>query len=136
MRIINIRSITFELDEQFRLHREEEERYHSLWDHLNQLSKALLSPNLEESLSAFLQTGLDLTGSSFLCIYQASSQNPSLKRIALAGTDHAFPDEISGQDFSYLQSPNVWVKGKRAIISLHRLAHCLEYILLCLCSHR
>jgi PAS domain S-box-containing protein len=115
--------ITFELDEQFRLHRKEEERFHLLWDHLNQLSRAFLSANLDESLSMFLQTGLDLTGASFLCIYQASSQNPSLKRVALAGTDHAFPDEISGQDFSYLQSPNVWVKGKRAIISLHRLAH-------------
>ena len=115
--------ITFELDEQFRLQREEEERYHSLWDHLNQLSRAFLSADLEESLSAFLQTGLDLTGATFLCIYQASSQNPSLKRVALAGSDHALPDEISGQDFSYLQSPNVWVKGKRAIISLHRLAH-------------
>jgi PAS domain S-box-containing protein len=115
--------ITFELDEQFRLLREEEERYHSLWDHLNQLSKALLSINLEESLSTFLQTGLGLTGASFLCIYQANSQNPTLKRIALAGTDHALPEEISGQDFSYLQSPNLWVKGKRAIISLHRLAH-------------
>ena len=115
--------ITFELDEQFRLHREEEERYHSLWDHLNQLSKALLSTDLENSLSLLLQTGLDLTGSSFLCIYQLSSQHPSLHRIALAGSDHAFPDEITGQDFSYLQSPVLWVKGKRAIISLHRLAH-------------
>lgn len=115
--------ITFELDEQFRLHLEEEERYRTLWDHLNQLSKALLSSNLDQSLVAFLQTGLELTGASFLCIYQANSQSPSLKRIALAGTDHAFPEEISGQDFSYLQSPMVWVRGRRAIISLHRLAH-------------
>jgi PAS domain S-box-containing protein len=115
--------VTFELDEQFRLHREEEDRYHSLWDHLNQLSKALLSPDLEKALSLFLQTGLNLTGSSLLSIYQLSSQNPSLQRIALAGTDHAFPEEITGQDFSSLQSPVLWVKGKRAIISLHRLAH-------------
>ena len=35
----------------------------------------------------------------------------------------SFPEEISDQDFSYLQSPVLWVKGKRAIISLHRLAH-------------
>ncbi len=115
--------ITFELDEQYRSHREEEERYHSLWDHLNQLSKALLSTNLEEALTQFLRTGLDLTGSAFLCIYQASSQHPSLKRISTSGIDHAFPEEISGEDFSYLQSPIMWVKGKRAIISLHRLAH-------------
>lgn len=115
--------ITFELDEQFRLHREEEERYHSLWEHLNRLSKSLLLADLEPSLGLFLQTGLELTGSSFLCIYQANSQSPSLKRIALAGTDHEFPDDISGQDFAYLQSPMIWMKGKRAIISLHRLAH-------------
>jgi PAS domain S-box-containing protein len=115
--------ITFELDEQFRLHREEEERYHSLWDHLNQLSRALLSPDLEKSLALILQAGLDLTGSSLLCIYQVGSQNPSLQRIAMAGTDHTFPEEITGQDFSHLQAPVLWVKGKRAIISLHRLAH-------------
>lgn len=115
--------ITFELDEQFRLHRQEEERHLSLWDHLNQLSKAVLSTDLEKSLSLILQVGLDLTGSSTLYIYQISSQNPSLQRIASAGTDHSFPEEITGQDFSYLQSPFLWVKGKRAVISLHRLAH-------------
>ncbi len=115
--------ITFELDEQYRLHMEEEERYHSLWDHLNQLSKASLASNLIHGLSSLLLTGMDLTGSSHLSIYQLDSQSPSLHRIAQVGTDHAFPDEISGQDFSYLQTPVLWVKGKRAIISLHRLAH-------------
>jgi two-component system, NtrC family, sensor histidine kinase AtoS len=115
--------ISFELDEQYRLHREEEERYHALWDHLNQLSKALLSTDLDASLSTLLKTSLELTGACSLSIYQANSQNPSLKRIALAGIDPAFPDEISGQDFSYLQSPMTWVRGKRAIINLHRLAH-------------
>jgi len=114
--------VTFELDEQYRLHREEEERYRSLWDQLNQLSIALLSPNLDDSLSLILNAGINLTGSSLLSIYQLNSQSPSLQRIALAGTDHTFPEEITGQDFSYLQSPVLWVKGKRAIISLHRLA--------------
>jgi PAS domain S-box-containing protein len=114
--------ITFELDEQFRLRRQEEERYHSLWDHLNQLSKSVLSTDLDKSLSLILEVGLDLTGSSLLSIYQVSSQSPSLQRVASAGTDHAFPEDISGQDFSYLQSPVLWMKGKRAIISLHRLA--------------
>ncbi len=115
--------ITFELDEQYRLRREEEERYHSLWDHLNQISKALLSSSLDDSLSWILQTGLELTGASYLCVYQASSQSPSLKRIAAAGANHTFPEDISGQDFSYLQSPMIWVRGRRAIISLHRMAH-------------
>lgn len=115
--------VTFELDEQFRLQREEEKRYHSLWDQLNQLSKALLSPDLETALSDFLQTGLDLTGSSLLSIYQLSSQNPSLQRIAVAGSNHAFPDEITGQEFASLQAPALWVKGKRAIVSLLRQAH-------------
>jgi two-component system sensor histidine kinase AtoS len=115
--------ITFELDEHHRLHKEEEERYHSLWDHLNQLSRALLSPDIDQSLSSLLQTGVHLTGASQLSIYQLSSQDPSLHRIALAGTDHSFPETISGQDFAALQSPILWVKGKRAIISLHRLAH-------------
>jgi PAS domain S-box-containing protein len=115
--------ITFELDEQLRLLKEEEERYHLLWDHLNQISKALLSPQVEQALSSLLQTSLELTGASQLSIYQLSSQSPSLHRIALVGSDHAFPDDISGQDFSYLQSPFLWVKGKRAMINLHRLAH-------------
>jgi PAS domain S-box-containing protein len=115
--------ITFELDEQLRLLKEQEEHYHSLWDHLNQISKALLSSEVDQALSSLLQTGLALTGASQLSIYQLSSRSPSLHRIALAGSDHDFPDEISGQDFSYLQSPFLWIKGKRAIINLHRLAH-------------
>ncbi|NJD59074.1 MAG: PAS domain-containing protein [Anaerolineae bacterium] len=115
--------ISFELDEQYRLLREEEERYHALWDHLNELSRALLSPNLDESLNSLLQTSLALTGACSLSIYQANSQNPSLQRITLTGSDPAFPDEISGQDFAHLQSPMIWVRGRRAIINLHRLAH-------------
>jgi PAS domain S-box-containing protein len=119
--------ITFELDEQVRLHKQEEERYHSLWDHLNQLSKAVLSNELDQSLALILNTGLQLTGSSILSIYQINSQNPNLRLIASAGTEHDFPDEISGQDFSYLQSPFLWIKGKRAVISLHRLAHASNF---------
>lgn len=115
--------ITFELDEQLRMLREEEERYHSLWDHLNQLSRVVVSTDLEKSLPMLLQVGLELTGSSTICIYQMSGNGPSLQRIISAGTDHTFPEEITGQDFSALQAPVLWVKGKRAIISLHRLAY-------------
>jgi PAS domain S-box-containing protein len=115
--------ITFELDEQYRLHKQEEERYRSLWDHLNQLSKAVLSTELEKSLSLILAVGRELTGASTLFIYQINSQNPNLRKITSAGADHNFPDEITAQDFSYLQSPFLWIKGKRAVISLHRLAH-------------
>jgi len=115
--------ITFELDEQFRLLKEEEQRYHSLWDHLNQISTAMLTTDVDQSLCSLLQTGMELTGASQLSIYLLCSQNPSLHRIALVGSDHAFPEDISGQDFSYLQAPFLWIKGKRAIIDLHRLAH-------------
>ena len=115
--------ITFELDERIRLHKEEEEQNRALWDHLNQLSRALISPDLEKSLSLVLQASQALTGASLLCIYQVSSNRPSLQRIAFMGTDSNFPEEISDQDFSHLQTPVLWTKGKRAIINLHRLAH-------------
>lgn len=115
--------ITFELDEQFRLHREEEERSIALWDHLNQLSQASPAPDLEKSLTQILQAGQALTGAPLLCIYQVSDRNPSLKRTAFIGAVSTFPEEISEQDFSYLQSPILWSKGKRAMINLHRLAH-------------
>ena len=115
--------VTFELDEQFRLHKEEEERNRALWDHLNQLSRALISPDLEKSLSLVLQASQALTGASLLCIYQVSSSHPNLQRIAFTGTSSTFPEEISNQDFSHLQTPVLWIKGKRALINLHRLAH-------------
>ncbi|HEX9090703.1 MAG TPA: hypothetical protein VF831_04405, partial [Anaerolineales bacterium] len=118
--------ITFEPDEQYRLHREEEERSIALWDHLNQLSKALLSPDLEKSLNQVLQAGQALTGASLLCIYQVSGQNPSLQRAAYTGVDSYFPEEITEQDFSSLQTPILWSKGKRATNNLHRMAHALN----------
>jgi PAS domain S-box-containing protein len=119
--------ITFELDEQFRLHKQEEEHYHSLWDHLNRLSKAVLVSDLDESLSLILNVGSDLTGASVLLIYQVNSQNPNLRRITCLANEQEFPDEITAQDFSYLQSPFLWMKGKRAVINLHRLAHASNY---------
>jgi two-component system, NtrC family, sensor histidine kinase AtoS len=115
--------ISFELDEQYRLHKEEEERSRNLWDHLNQLSRALLSPDLEKSLSLVLQASLQLTGASSLCIYQVSSSLPNLQRLAFTGTNPNYPEEISNQDFSHLQTPILWSKGKRAMINLHRMAH-------------
>jgi PAS domain S-box-containing protein len=115
--------ITFELDEQLRLYKEEEERSRALWDHLNHLSRALLNPNLEQSLSLVLKASQALTGASLLCIYQVSGNRPSLQRIAFTGADSTFPEEITDQDFSHLQSPVLWVKGKRASINLHKLAH-------------
>ena len=115
--------ISFELDEQYRLHKEEEERSRNLWDHLNQLSRALLSPDLDKSLSLVLQASLELTGASSLCIYQVSSSLPNLQRLAFTGTNPNYPEEISNQDFSHLQTPVLWSKGKRAMINLHRLAH-------------
>jgi PAS domain S-box-containing protein len=115
--------LTFELDEQLRVLRQDEERYQSLWDHLNQLSKAVVSIDLEKSLPMILEVGLELTGTSIMCIYQMSGQGPSLQRIAYVGSDHAFPEEMIGQDFTLLQTPVLWVKGKRAILSLHRLAY-------------
>ncbi|OGO13295.1 MAG: hypothetical protein A2Y53_02655, partial [Chloroflexi bacterium RBG_16_47_49] len=62
-------------------------------------------------------------GASLLCIYQVSSNSPRLQRIAYTGTDSTFPEEIPEQDISHLQSPVLWVKGKRAMINLQRLAH-------------
>src|SRR4030043_774908 len=115
--------ITFVPDEQIRLHKEEEGRNQALWNHLNQLSRALLSSDLEKSLSMVLQASQALTGASLLCIYQVSSNRPCLQRIAFTGTDSIFPEEITDQDFSHLQSPVLWIKGKRASINLHRLAH-------------
>ena len=115
--------ITFVPDEQIRLHKEEEERNQALWNHLNQLSRALLSSDLEKSLSLVLQASQALTGASLLCIYQVSSNRPCLQRIAFTGTDSTFPEEITDQDFAHLQSPVLWIKGKRASINLHRLAH-------------
>jgi PAS domain S-box-containing protein len=115
--------VTFELDEQLRMLQQEEQRYHSLWDHLNQLSRAVVSTDLEKSLPMILDVGLELTGTTSLCIYQISGKGPSLQRVATAGTDNTFPEEISGQDFASLNSPILWVKGKRAILNLHRLAY-------------
>ncbi len=115
--------VTFELEEQLRMLQQEGERYQALWEHLNRLSRASISIDLDKSLPIVLDAGLELTGTSEMCIYQVSSQGPSMQKIASTGSDHAFPAEITGQDFSSLQAPVLWVKGKRAILNLHRLAY-------------
>ncbi len=114
--------ITFELDDICRQRQDYEERYQQLWSHLNHLSEAMLEPDLDASLSVALQAGSDLSGASIICIYQGSSQNPILQRIASLGSSTLFPEQITSQDFTYLQKPVLWVKGKRSIVHLHRLA--------------
>jgi len=113
--------VTFELDEQYRLHVEEEERRLALWENLNQLAGALISTDLEKSLSHVLQSSKAITGASSICIYQLSGQNPSLQRVAYLGRDSTFQETITDQDFSHLHSPVLWIKGKRAAINLQKL---------------
>lgn len=83
---------------------------------------------------SFLEKILNLLAqrleSRCICVYQAESGVPYLRRIATLEGESVFPETLPASDLIRLSSPLVWKPGKRVITELHKAGrtHELEYI--------
>lgn len=114
--------ITFEPINLLEQREAERDRQRQLWDGLHTLASALLEKGIDDALRLALEACFVLTGSSSVAIFQATSDNPALKRTYLLGIDHLLPEETRAYDLTALQKPTLWTPGKRSDTDLHRFA--------------
>lgn len=81
---------------------------------------------LEKLLNLFAQQ----LGSRSICVYQAESDGPYLRRIATLEEESVFPEVLPASDLIRLSFPLIWKPGKRVVTELHKVGrtHELECI--------
>ncbi len=72
----------------------------------------------------------EILGCETVCLYQADSTLPQLKRVAVSGNGEDFPRKLPSTDLIKLEKPSIWVTGSRILTELHREARVnnIEYV--------
>lgn len=72
----------------------------------------------------------EILGCETVCLYQADSTLPQLKRVAVSGKSDDFPRKLPSTDLIKLEKPSIWVTGSRILTELHREARVknIEYV--------
>ncbi len=97
-------------------------RDEQLWGAAQRLASAPLLHDLDAALCQALQAGSELTGAPILAIYQADGEATILHRTTSFGRADSLPETLKPGDWFALQSPCLWLPGKRPTSDLHRSA--------------
>jgi len=120
-----IRVLPGTLDEQERkLHLEDTYRLLTRFSHLAD------SGDIAEKIYQGVDIIRDILGCETVCLYQADSSLPQLKRVAVSGNGDDFPRKLPSTDLMKLEKPSIWVTGSRILTELHREARVknIEYV--------
>ncbi len=77
-------------------------------------------PDLEHAVKKGLEVLSSLLEARLIGIYQAESDQPRLRKLAVYEPASIFPEEISSSDLARLSSTTLWVPGKRVNTDIHR----------------
>jgi len=120
-----IRVLPGTLDEQERkLHLEDTYRLLTRFSHLAD------SGDIAEKIYQGVDIIREILGCETVCLYQADSSLPQLKRVAVSGNGDDFPRKLPSTDLMKLEKPSIWVTGSRILTELHREARVknIEYV--------
>lgn len=86
--------------------------------------------NLESTIGQVVDISCNLFNTDLVCIYQAESDFPELKKRLSRENTAFFPEQLPSSDLSRLSTPQLWMRGKRMVTELHRAARIadLSYI--------
>lgn len=120
-----IRVLPETLDEQERkLHLEDTYRL------LTRFSRLADTGDIAEKIYQGVDIICEILGCETVCLYQADSSLPQLKRVAVSGNVEDFPRKLPSTDLMKLEKPTIWVTGSRIMTELHREARVknIEYV--------
>lgn len=106
------------------------ERQSKLWDTMSTLATAPFHTEIDQALMTILEACSNLTGSTYLAIYQASGDQPVFELKAHLGENKTFPNILSPSDVASLTSGSVWQSGQRPTCLLHRIARQTNFSLI------
>ena len=90
--------------------------------HLNEFVKLAGLQEITEKIYRGVDIIREILGCETVCLYQADSTLPQLKRIAVSGLSDEFPTRLPSTDLVKLETPTIWVRGSRILTELHREA--------------
>ena len=87
-------------------------------------------PDLDHAVQKGLEILSSLLDAGLIGIYQAESDQPRLRRLAVFESSTVFPEEISSTDLARLSATTLWIPGKRVNTDIHRAARIanLDYL--------
>jgi two-component system, NtrC family, sensor histidine kinase AtoS len=100
------------------------QRQEQLFEALQNLASISHQSDLDSSLKLATQIGHRLLESNVICVYQADSQIPQLRKIAAwnSDEDNLLPDVLPSANLVRLHMPSLWLPGRRVASDLHRTA--------------
>lgn len=78
------------------------------------------SPDLAKKISQGVEIIRQILDCEAVCLYEADSELPQLRRIAVSGGVEDFPEILPSTDLIRLDKPSIWVTGTRILTELHR----------------
>ncbi len=78
--------------------------------------------DLGSTIEKVVDISCNLFNTDLVCIYQADSEFPELKKRLSRANTAFFPDQLPSTDLSRLSTPQLWMRGKRMVTELHRAA--------------
>ena len=98
--------------------------------HLTRFAKLADSADIAEKIYMGVDIIHEILGCETVCLFQADSSLPQLKRIAVSGNSDDFPKKLPSTDLIKLEKPAIWVTGSRILTELHREARVknIEYV--------
>ena len=84
------------------------------------LSQLLEAETREQLLSEVLVVAKKVLKSDLVCIYQAESEFPRLKKVVSGEAGSFFPETIPSTDLIRLSKTTIWSPGKRVTTEIHR----------------
>ncbi len=86
--------------------------------------------DLDSTIGQVVDISCNLFNTDLVCIYQAESDFPELKKRLSRENTAFFPEQLPSSDLSRLSTPQLWMRGKRMVTELHRAARIadLSYI--------
>jgi len=120
-----IRLLPGTLDEQ-----ERKLRLEDTYRLLTRFSHLADSADIAEKIYQGVDIIREILGCETVCLYQADSSLPQLKRVAVSGNGDDFPRKLPSTDLMKLEKPSIWVTGSRILTELHREARVknIEYV--------
>ncbi len=77
-------------------------------------------PDFTTALQTVMETARSVLGTDLICIYQAESTQPVMRKIATLEGEPFFPETMPSSDAVRLANPLIWLPGKRVQTELHR----------------
>jgi two-component system, NtrC family, sensor histidine kinase AtoS len=89
---------------------------------IQKLTSLTYETDLDNLLSQAVGIAQLLLNTEFVCVYQAESAHPELKKIISRGAENTLPKSLPSSDLIKLAKTTIWMPGKKAVTEIQRFA--------------